>query len=394
MEKEKYNKIFIEKDFKEDCVQQLHKMGFLIDDDFDELAALEELRIKGMSDPVQNVTLLTTTECNARCYYCFENGIKQYPMTKKVADATIQYIIKNYPEPQFAINWFGGEPLMNFEIMKYITEELKKAGYDLIAHITTNGSLLTEEMLEYFQKEYSDLSFQITIDEIGEKYGKIKRYVDIDAKDAYKRVINNVCMLLDHHVTTNVRLNFAASKIERAKEIYIQLKKEFEGHDNSSLYIYFAPLTLDSDNEIISDFHGDTKTYNQLSGREIISTPKTPSSVRKVSMPAFLVDELKEYIGLLYEPKEDQRIFQISKSKINSNFHKLSDQAGLKRITIHGLRHSHVSLLISKKYDIFEVSKRIGHKSVKTTQDIYGHLFDDVQKSIANDLNMIRRGGV
>jgi len=39
-------------------------MGFLVDDDFDELAALEELRIKGMSDPVQNVTLLTTTECN------------------------------------------------------------------------------------------------------------------------------------------------------------------------------------------------------------------------------------------------------------------------------------------------------------------------------------------
>lgn len=117
---------------------------------------------------------------------------------------------------------------MNFEIMKYITEELKKAGYDLIAHITTNGSLLTEEMLEYFQKEYSDLSFQITIDEIGEKYGKIKRYVDIDAKDAYKRVINNVCMLLDHHVTTNVRLNFAASKIERAKEIYIQLKKNLK----------------------------------------------------------------------------------------------------------------------------------------------------------------------
>ena len=60
------------------------------------------------------------------------------------------------------------------------------------------------------------------------------------------------------------------------------------------------------------DFEGGiisvTKTYNQLSGREIISTPKTPSSVRKVSMPAFLVDELKEYIGLLYEPKEDQRI--------------------------------------------------------------------------------------
>lgn len=63
----------------------------------------------------------------------------------------------------------------------------------------------------------------------------------------------------------------------------------------------------------------------------------------------------------------------------------------LRRITVHGLRHSHVSLLISKKYDIFEVSKRIGHKSIKTTQDIYGHLFDEVQKTIANDLDSLRR---
>ena len=111
-----------------------------------------------------------------------------------------------------------------------------------------------------------------------------------------------------------------------------------------------------------------------------------------IIMPTFLCDELREYIGLLYEPTREQRIFQISKSKLTMNFHSLSDEAGLKRITVHGLRHSHVSLLISKKYDIFEVSKRIGHKSVKTTQDIYGHLFDDVQKSIANDLDKLRRG--
>ena len=79
-------------------------------------------------------------------------------------------------------------------------------------------------------------------------------------------------------------------------------------------------------------------------------------------MPAFFCDELKEYIGLQYEPTREQRIFQISKSKLANNFHLLSDEAGL----------------ISKKYDIFEVSKRVGHKSVKTTQDIYGHLFYDV----------------
>ncbi len=108
-------------------------------------------------------------------------------------------------------------------------------------------------------------------------------------------------------------------------------------------------------------------------------------------MPAFLCDELREYIDMLYFPDPNQRIFAITKSKLTHRFHKLSEEAGLRRITVHGLRHSHVSLLISKKYDIFEVSKRIGHKSIKTTQDIYGHLFDEVQKTIANDLDSLRR---
>ena len=46
---------------------------------------------------------------------------------------------------------------------------------------------------------------------------------------------------------------------------------------------------------------------------------------------------LREYIGLLYEPTREQRLFTVSKSKLANNFHLLSDEAGLKRITIHGL---------------------------------------------------------
>ena len=135
-----------------------------------------------------------------------------------------------------------------------------------------------------------------------------------------------------------------------------------------------------------------TKTYHRINCQDVITTPKTPSSVRTVSMPAFLCDELKEYIAMLYEPQGSQRIFaELTKSNLTKNFHSIIEKAGLKQITLHGLRHSHVSLLISKKYDIFEVSKRIGHKSVKTTQDIYGHLFDSVQKSIAHDLDQLRR---
>ena len=133
------------------------------------------------------------------------------------------------------------------------------------------------------------------------------------------------------------------------------------------------------------------KTLSQHHGKDIVSAPKTESSVRKVSIPDFLCDELKEYLALLYNNDPDERIFKCTKSTLTKHFRNYTELAGLKPITIHGLRHSHVSLLISKRYDIFEVSKRIGHKSVKTTQDTYGHLFDEVQKSIANDLDGMRR---
>lgn len=146
---------------------------------------------------------------------------------------------------------------------------------------------------------------------------------------------------------------------------------------------------IDFDKKVITI----NKTYQRINCRDLITLPKTPSSVRKVSIPEFLVDEIKEYIAMQYDLQPDQRIFHnVSKTSLQKSFKHFTKKAGLRDLTIHGLRHSHVSLLISKKYDIFEVSKRIGHKSIKTTQDIYGHLFDDVQKTIANDLDNLRKG--
>lgn len=135
-----------------------------------------------------------------------------------------------------------------------------------------------------------------------------------------------------------------------------------------------------------------SKTYSRIGGEDIITTPKTQSSIRTISIPQFLCDELAEYFAMQLEMTADQRIFRFTKHGLFTNFQSVISKAGVKKIPIHGLRHSHVSLLISKQYDIFEVSKRIGHKSISTTQDIYGHLFDSVQKAIAKDLDDMRSG--
>jgi integrase len=57
---------------------------------------------------------------------------------------------------------------------------------------------------------------------------------------------------------------------------------------------------------------------------------------------------------------------------------------------VHDLRHSHASLLINMDVSIFEISERLGHESVKTTMDIYAHLYPEKEAQLIDKLNNIR----
>ena len=61
-------------------------------------------------------------------------------------------------------------------------------------------------------------------------------------------------------------------------------------------------------------------------------------------------------------------------------------QSGVKKIRIHDLRHSHVSLLINMGYSAVAIGDRVGHESVDITFR-YAHMFPTVQKEMANKLN-------
>ena len=84
-----------------------------------------------------------------------------------------------------------------------------------------------------------------------------------------------------------------------------------------------------------------------MEGKDVITDPKTPKSKRNVSMPDFLCEELKDYIGRLYGILPTDRIFHLTKSFLHHEMTRGAEKAGVKRIRIHDLRHSHVSLLIS-----------------------------------------------
>ena len=134
-----------------------------------------------------------------------------------------------------------------------------------------------------------------------------------------------------------------------------------------------------------------TKSYQRLNGRDVITDPKTPKSNRKIKMPDFLVEEIKDYLKLLYGLKPTDRIFDISKASLHHEMTRASEAAGVKRIRIHDLRHSHISLLIEMGFSAVAIADRVGHESTDITFH-YAHLFPSTQQNMADQLNALRGG--
>lgn len=132
------------------------------------------------------------------------------------------------------------------------------------------------------------------------------------------------------------------------------------------------------------------KTYYVLNGKEYVTTPKSQESIRTVTVPDFLIKDLKDYIDMIYEPEEDQRIFQLSKSGLHRAIRRGAKKANIPVIRIHDLRHSHVSLLINMGFTAPVIGKRVGHSSAYITFH-YAHMFPNAQEDLADKLNELNK---
>lgn len=133
-----------------------------------------------------------------------------------------------------------------------------------------------------------------------------------------------------------------------------------------------------------------TKSYQRLRCKDVITDPKTPKSNRVVKMPEFLRDEMKDYIKSLYAVKPKERIFPITKDYLHHEMDRGCKETGVKRIRIHDLRHSHVSLLIEMGFSAVAIADRVGHESIDITYR-YAHMFPSRQTEIADKLDMERK---
>ncbi|WP_057881905.1 site-specific integrase [Companilactobacillus kimchiensis] len=111
---------------------------------------------------------------------------------------------------------------------------------------------------------------------------------------------------------------------------------------------------------------------------------KTTSSVRKITIDNQTLYKLKEYLKL-HDIPDKQPIFMNERNhvmvsaEINKSLTNKLECLNIPRITFHGLRHTHASILLYKGVSVLSVSRRLGHSNITTTQSTYLHIIKELQ---------------
>lgn len=176
-----------------------------------------------------NFTILVTEDCNLSCKYCYEgNNKKNSYMDSNIADHVVDFIIKEVkksPEDKrpLQIVFHGGEPLLNFDIIKYLDNQISNLITDrqIIYDMTTNGTILNDEIKNFIKEKMGLLS--ISID--GTKESHDKNRVFSNGTGSYDLVIKNSKKILDEGIELRARMTFNEQNINNLYESVVNVYK-------------------------------------------------------------------------------------------------------------------------------------------------------------------------
>ena len=133
------------------------------------------------------------------------------------------------------------------------------------------------------------------------------------------------------------------------------------------------------------------KTWAYIEGRYFAQPPKTEKSNRVISIPGFLVEEIREYTRHIYGIQPDARLFNHSRLWLGQIITAKCKKLDLPHIRVHDFRHSHASLLIDMGANPLMIAERLGHENVNITMHTYSHLFESHQQEIIEKLDNLKK---
>lgn len=229
---------------KNPIVNYLIKNWFLVPLSFDEYLFLQQInniaKVIYENDSkhfIKGFTIFPTTDCNARCFYCFENGCKKIDMSEQTARDVVDFILKKSDGTNVHISWFGGEPLYNSKVIDIIVQGLKDNGINPHSSMVSNAYLFNKELVDKAKKFWNLEKIQITLDGTENIYNKVKAYIYKDEISPFQRVINNIKLLLEADVAVRVRLNLDFHNYDDLEVLINDLAKQYSKYEKFSIYI-------------------------------------------------------------------------------------------------------------------------------------------------------------
>lgn len=201
---------------------------------------------------ITGYTIFTTTDCNARCFYCFELGCSRIPMSQETALKVVQYIKNHCGGKDIHLAWFGGEPLYNSAVIDTICDGLRQENIEFDSFIVSNGYLFNETIVEKAVKSWNLKRVQISLDGTEKVYNKIKAYIYREG-NPYQIVMSNIGKLLDASVRVTIRLNMDLANAADLIDLVEELTQRFGGRKN--LVVYARHLF--KNNEALANTYSD-----------------------------------------------------------------------------------------------------------------------------------------
>lgn len=231
-------------DINNPLIKELIERWFFVPEGYDDYSLFKQTDqlIRLISDnnknvPLTNFVIYPTTDCNARCFYCFELNRTHIHMSLKTATDVGNFIVKRSEGNEIFISWFGGEPLYNYPAIDAITKVLRDNNVTFKSMMVSNGYLFNEEIVEKAKTLWNLTHTQITLDGTEEVYNKVKAYIYKDCPSPFARVIDNIELLLKNGITVNVRLNLHYHNCDDIEQLVDYLVERFEGYNDYRIYL-------------------------------------------------------------------------------------------------------------------------------------------------------------
>lgn len=323
-------------------IYELYQKGQLFSkDDYEQFAD------RMVSAPIKAMCLNVAHDCNLRCKYCFAStgdfGGERKLMSVETGKKAIDFLLKySGTRRNLEMDFFGGEPLMNFDVVKevvqYARSKEKEYNKNFRFTITTNGILLTDDKIDFINQEMS-----------------------------------NVVLSIDGRKEINDRLRTRVDGSGCHDDILPKFKKLVDARGGDQYYVRgtFTKYNKDFTEDVL---HFYENGFDQISIEPVVTSPDLPYALVEEDLPEVFAE---------YEKLSKVIIEKRKKGEFFNFFHFMIDldqgPCAIKRLRGCGCGNEYVS--VTPEGDVYPCHQFVGQK-----QWIMGHVDDlSVNEDMKND---------